>query len=73
MATKHLKLFHNAESVILAVNASLRWFNNVKDGYLGQVFLFLFGQQGLGHFFRYWPCFPWARELCKLYANAGGK
>jgi hypothetical protein len=57
------------ESVILAVNASLRWLNNVSGVYLVQVSLLLIGQQGLGHFFSIGPCFPLAGGLCKFYAT----
>jgi hypothetical protein len=32
--------FYNAKSVFFAVNASLRWLNNVTSEYLVQVFLF---------------------------------
>ncbi len=47
------------KSVILAVNASLRWLNNVGGMFLVQVSLLLIGQQGLGHFFRwYQPLLP---------------
>jgi hypothetical protein len=46
------------QKVILAVNASLRWLNNVSGMYLVQVSLFLIGQQGLGQFFRYRPLLP---------------
>jgi hypothetical protein len=57
----------------LAVNASLRWLNNAKGVYLGQVSLPLIGQQGLGHFFRYLSLLPIGWRICRLYANAGGK
>ncbi len=40
-------------TLFLAVNALLRWLNNVSCVYSVQVSLILFGQQGLGHFFRY--------------------
>jgi hypothetical protein len=50
--------FHNAKSVFLAVNASLRWLDNVSGVYLVQVSLFLIGQQGLKYFFRYRPLLP---------------
>jgi hypothetical protein len=42
----------------LAVDVILRWLNNVSGVYLVQVFLNLIGQQGVGHFSRYWPFFP---------------
>jgi hypothetical protein len=36
--------------------------------------LLLFGQQGLGHFFKFRPLHPFlAGGLCKFYANARGK
>ncbi len=59
-ATKPLKkkLFYNAIILFLAVNARFRWLNNVSGVYLVQVSLLLIGQQGLGHFFRYWPLLP---------------
>jgi hypothetical protein len=47
------QMFYNATSVFLAVNASLRWLNNVFGVYLLQVSLLLIGQQVLGNFFRY--------------------
>jgi hypothetical protein len=43
------------KGVFLAVNASLRWLNNVSGVYFVQVSLLLIGQQGLRHFFRYRP------------------
>ncbi len=42
-----LQWFYNAKSVFLAVNASLRWLNNVSRIYLTQVSWFLIGQQHL--------------------------
>jgi hypothetical protein len=39
--------------VFLAVNAILRWLNNVTGVYLVQISLLVIGQQGLGHFFPY--------------------
>jgi hypothetical protein len=42
--------FNNAKSVFLAVNVSLRWFNNVVGVYLVQVSLLLVGQ----HLSRVW-------------------
>ncbi len=59
--------------VFLAVNASLRWVNNVNGVYIVQVSLLLIGQQCLEHFFRYRPLLPIGGGLCKLYAKAGGK
>ncbi len=53
-----LLLFYNANSVFLAVNARLCWFDNVKGVYLVQVFLILIGQLGLGHFHRCRPLLP---------------
>ena len=50
--------FYNPKSVFLAVNASLRWLNNVSGVYLVQVSMLLIGQRGLGHFFRYRPLLP---------------
>jgi hypothetical protein len=55
------------------INASLSWLNNVTGIYLVQVYLLLIGQQGLEIFLCIGPCFPLAGELCKFYANAGGK
>jgi hypothetical protein len=48
----------NSKSVFLAVNASLRWLNNVVGMYLVKVSLLLIGQQGLVDFFRYRPLLP---------------
>jgi hypothetical protein len=45
------------KSVFLAVNASLRWLNNVS------------GVRDLEHFSGIGPCFPLAGGLCKFYAN----
>ncbi len=53
-----LQRFCNAKSVFLAVNASLRWLNNVSGVYLEQVSLLLIGQQGLELFFRCGPLLP---------------
>ncbi len=47
--------FYNAKSSFITINASLCWSNNVVGVYLVQVSLLLFGQQGLGHFFRHSP------------------
>ncbi len=47
-------LLYNAKSVFLAVNASLRWLNNVSGVYLVQVSLILIGQRGI----RYQPLLP---------------
>jgi hypothetical protein len=55
---RYSKDFMCIKSVFLAVNASLRWLNNVSGVYLVQVSLLLIGQQGLGHFFRYRPLLP---------------
>jgi hypothetical protein len=44
-------------SVLLAVNASLLWFNNASGVYLVQVSLLLIGHWGLGYFFRYRPLY----------------
>jgi hypothetical protein len=44
-------MIFNAKIVFLAVNASLRWRNNVSSVHLVQVFLLPIGQQGLQHFF----------------------
>jgi hypothetical protein len=45
----------NAKSLFLAINASLRWLNNVTGLYLVQFPLLLIGEQGLGLFFKYRP------------------
>jgi hypothetical protein len=50
------KIFYIAKSLFLAVNASLRWLNSV-------VGVYFFGQQGLGHFFRYRPLLPIGLKL----------
>ncbi len=55
------------------VNATLRWLDTVSGVYLVQVSLLLICQQGLGHLFRYRPCLPLARGLCKFYANTGAR
>ncbi len=47
-----------AKSVFFTIDASLLWLNNVSGVYLFQVSLLLFGQQCLGHFFRYRPVLP---------------
>ncbi len=52
------KWFYNSKCVFLAVNASLRWLNNVVGVYLVQVSWLLIGQQGLLDFFRYRPLLP---------------
>jgi hypothetical protein len=36
-------------------SCDLRWLNNVVGMRLVQVSLPLIGQQGVGHFFKYWP------------------
>jgi hypothetical protein len=51
-------MIYNSKNVLVAVNASLRWLNNVVGMYLVQVSLLLIGQQGLVDFFRYWPVLP---------------
>jgi hypothetical protein len=38
-------MIYNTKSAFLAVNASLRWLNNVISWYLAQVSLLLIGQQ----------------------------
>jgi hypothetical protein len=43
-------IIYNAKSVVLAVNTSSRWLNNVSGVYLVQVSLLLIVQQSLGHF-----------------------
>jgi hypothetical protein len=50
-------LFYNANTFFLAVNASMRWLNNVSGMDLIQISLLLIGQQGLVDFFSYRP-FP---------------
>jgi hypothetical protein len=40
------------------INASLCWLNNVSGVYLIQLSLLFICQQGMGHFFRYWPLLP---------------
>ncbi len=52
------KFFYNAKSILLSVNASLCWLNNVSGVYIVQVSLLLIGQQSLGDFFRYHPSLP---------------
>ncbi len=68
-------------SVFLAVNASLRWLNNVSGVYLVQVFLLLIGQHaGIGtflqisalasHWLEDWAnCTPTPEEIDKYSAN----
>jgi hypothetical protein len=68
-----LQGIYNAKSVFLAVNASLRWLNNVSGFYLNQFSLLFIGQLGRDISSGIGPCFPLAEELCKFYANAGGK
>ncbi len=51
-------MIYKAKCVFLAINASLRWLNNVSGMNLIQVSLLLIGQQGLGHFFRCRPLLP---------------
>jgi hypothetical protein len=65
--------FMTQKSVILAVNASLRWLNNVSSMYLTHVSCFLLVSRiwqvssGIG------PCFPLACGLCKFKASTGEK
>jgi hypothetical protein len=60
---------YNAKSVLIMVNASLRWLIM----YIVQVSLLLIGQQGLGDSSGIGPRISFAGGLCKFYANAGGK
>jgi hypothetical protein len=60
--------------IFLAVNASLRWRNNVSGVYLTSGFFAFYwparvwdNSSGTG------PCCPLAGGLCKFYAKAGGK
>jgi hypothetical protein len=59
--------------MFLAINASLRWLNNVSGLYLVQVSLLLIGRQGLVDFFRYRLLVPigWriAQFLCLRRRN----
>jgi hypothetical protein len=41
--------------------------------YLVQVSLLLIGQQGLGHFFRYYPLLPIDWKIVQILRHAGGK
>jgi hypothetical protein len=62
--------FTTQKVYLLAVNASLRWLNNVVGVYLAHFPCFLLVwdiSSGIG------PCFPLAGGLCRFYANAGGK
>jgi hypothetical protein len=43
------------KNIFVVVNASLHWLNNLSGVNLIQFSLLLIGQQGLGHFIRYWP------------------
>jgi hypothetical protein len=47
--------------LLLAVNASMRWFNNVTG-----VYLLLIGQQGLAQFFRYRPLLPIGWRIAQI-------
>jgi hypothetical protein len=58
--------FYNEKSVILAVNASLRWLNNNVGVYLVQVSLLRIGQQCFGHFFRYRPLLPTGWRIVQI-------
>jgi hypothetical protein len=51
-------MIYNAQSVFLAVNASLYRLNNVSGVYLVQVSLLRIGQQGLVDFFWHRPVLP---------------
>jgi hypothetical protein len=65
-------MIYKAKSVFPAINASLRWFNNVVGMYVVQVSLLLIGQQSLGNFFRYRTLLiDWG--IVPIYANAIGK
>jgi hypothetical protein len=71
-----LQWFYNAKIVFLAVNASLRWLNNVTVvacRYLIQVSLLLIGQQGYADFFRYRPLLRIGWRILQFYAKARGK
>ncbi len=67
------KLFYNAKSVFLAVNAGLSWLNNASGVYLTQVSVFLIGQQHLVDFFRYRPLLPIGWRIVQLLRYARGQ
>jgi hypothetical protein len=67
-------MIYKSKSVFLAVNASLRWLNNVVGVYLVQVFFcFLLVSRVWDILSGIDACFPLAEGLCKFYANGGGK
>jgi hypothetical protein len=60
-------------SLIWAGSISLdSTFNNVRDVYLVQVSLFLFGQQGLEDFFRYQPLLPICWRIVQILRQCRG-
>jgi hypothetical protein len=60
-------MIYDAKSAFLAVNASLRYLNNVGGVYLVQVSLLFIGQQGLGYSFRYRPSLPIGWRIVQLF------
>ncbi len=75
MVSSRPKIFRcsKSKSLFFAVNASLRWLNNVSDVYLGQVSLLLINQQGLRHFFRYRPLLPIGWRIVQISRQRWGK
>jgi hypothetical protein len=65
-------LLYNAKSVLLAVNASLRWLNNVSGVYLTQLSLLPIGQQHLVGFFRYRPLLPIGWRIVQILRQRQG-
>jgi hypothetical protein len=49
-----------------ASSDTFNFINNVFGIYLVQVSLLLFGQQGLGHFFRYWSLIPISWRIVQI-------
>jgi hypothetical protein len=69
--------FYNAKSVFLAVNAILRWPNNISGAVYLQLSLgfraFLLASRVWDIFSGIGPCFPLGGGLCKFFANVGEK
>jgi len=63
---------YNAKSIFLAVNASLRWLNNVSSVHLTQLSLLPIGQQHLVDFFRYRPLLPIGWRIVQVLRQRQG-
>jgi hypothetical protein len=63
---KTLSKFLNAKSVFLAVNANLRWLNNVAGVYLVQVFLGSYWSAGIGTFLQVSALLPIGRRIVQI-------